>query len=167
MRHRHQKHSSFGLKAGPRKALIRGLIQSLVTHERIKTTLPRAKDARRFVEKAVTLGKKGGLAQRRVLLSRLSNISTVSKIMDQLSVRFKDRPGGFTRMIKLGQREGDQAEMVYLEFVDYDPTQVQDEGKKQIKTLSAVKKQSYLKKKKAKKRLRKIQQNSRRVNRPE
>ncbi len=164
MRHRHQKCSSFGLKSGPRKALIRGLVQSLITHERIKTTLPRARDARRVVERAVTLGKKGGLAQRRVLLSRLSNVNAVSKIMDQLSVRFKDRAGGFTRMIKVGQRTGDQAEMVYLEFVDYDPTQMQDE---KIKPLSAVKKQTYLKKKQTKKRIRKIQQNSRRINRPE
>lgn len=165
MRHRYQKRSSFGLKPGPRKALIRGLIQSLVFHERIKTTLPRARDARRFVEKAITLGKKRGLAERRLLFSRLSNMNTVSKIMDQLSVRFKDRTGGFTRTIKLGQREGDQAEMVYLEFVDYDPAQAQDE--RQTKTLSDVKKRSYLKKKKFKKRIRKIQQNSRRINRPE
>ena len=164
MRHRYQKHSSFGLKPGPRKALIRGLVQSLVAHERIKTTLPRARDTRRFVEKAVTLGKKGGLAERRLLLSRLSNVNTVSKIMDQLSNRFKDRAGGFTRMIKLGPRAGDQADMVYLEFVDYDPTQALSEGKKDV---SVVKKQSYLKKKKTKKRIRKIQQHSRRVNRSE
>ncbi|MDE0151955.1 MAG: 50S ribosomal protein L17 [Bdellovibrionales bacterium] len=164
MRHRHQKHSSFGLKSGPRKSLIRGLVQSLVVHERIKTTLPRARSAQRFVEKAVTLGKKGGLPERRLLLSRLSNASAVSKIMDQLSSRFKDRAGGFTRMIKLGQRAGDQAEMVYLEFVDYDPNQALS---KETKDASDVKRQSYLKKKKTKKRIRKIQQHSRRVNRPE
>lgn len=162
MRHRHQQYSSFGLKDGPRKALIRGLVQSLVTYERIKTTLPRAKSARRIVEKAVNLGKKGGLAERRVLISRLSNVNTVSKIMGSLKDRFKDRTGGFTRMIKLGKRAGDQAEMVYLEFVDYDPAQAVGKEKK---TASAVKKQSYLKKKKTKKRMRKIQQHSRRVNR--
>jgi len=162
VRHRYQKYSSFGLKPGPRKALIRGLAQSLVTYERIKTTLPRARNVRRFVEKAVTLGKKGGLAERRLLLSRLSSISTVSKIMDQLSSRFKDREGGFTRMIKLGPRAGDQAEMVYLEFVDYDPNQALS---KETQDVSAVKKQSYLKKKTTKKKIRKIQQLSRRVNR--
>ena len=162
MRHRHQQYSSFGLKDGPRKSLIRGLVQSLVTHERIKTTLPRAKSARRVVEKAVNLGKKGGLAERRVLVSRLSNVNTVSKIMGPLKDRFKDRSGGFTRVIKLGKRAGDQAEMVYLEFVDYDPSQTQSKEKKDE---SAVKKQSYLKKKKTKKKLRKIQQHSRRVNR--
>ncbi len=164
MRHRRQSCSSFGLKPGPRKALIRGLVQSLITHERIKTTLPRAREARRFVEKAVTLGKAGGLPERRLLLSRLSHTDVVSKIMDQLSVRFKDRAGGFTRMIKIGQRTGDQAEMVYLEFVDYDPAQA---PAPEPKTLSAVKKQSYLKKKKSKKRIRKIQQRSRRLNRPQ
>jgi len=164
VRHRHQKYSSFGRKPGPRKALVRGLVQSLVEHERIKTTLPRAREARRFVEKAVTLGKKGGLPERRLLLSRLSDTGVVSKIIDQLSSRFKDRTGGFTRMIKLGPRAGDRAEMVYLEFVDYDPHQALSE---ETKDVSAVKKQSYLRKKKTKKRVRKIQQHSRRVNRSE
>ena len=161
MRHRHQQYSSFGLKPSSRNALIRGLVQSLVAYERIKTTLPRARSTRRFVEKALSLGKKGTLAKRRLLMSRLSNVHTVSKIMDQLSPRFKDRDGGFTRMIKLGKRTGDQAEMVYLEFVDYDPQKPVSEEKKDV---SAIKKQSYLKKKKVKKRIRKIQQHSRRVN---
>ena len=89
MRHQLTKRSSFGLKPGPRQALIRGLLSSLVEHERIKTTRPRAWLVRRLVEKAITLGKNQNLSSRRVLLSRYPNRKTVSKIMDQLSVRFK------------------------------------------------------------------------------
>ena len=164
MRHRHQKYSSFGLKPGPRKALIRGLAESLVQHERIKTTLPRAKETCRVVEKALTLSKEGSVSSRRLLLSQFPKQELVSKMLNTLGVRFKDRKGGFTRIVKLGRRFGDQAEMVYLEFVDYDPSEKNVSEKKE--TPSLQKKKIYLKKKKVKKRLRKIQQESRRINRP-
>lgn len=110
----------FSRKSGPRKALLRGLVVSLVEHGRIKTTLDRAKEVRRHVEKAITVGKKGDLATTRLLLSRYPNKDAVSSIVKDLSVRFKSRPGGYTRIIKLGVRPGDKAEMAYLEFVDYD-----------------------------------------------
>ena len=161
MRHRLQKHSSFGLKLGPRNALIRGLVYSLVEHERIKTTLHRAKEVRRRVERAITIGKSDNMTSRRILKSRYPQSEVVQKIVQKLSKRFQERPGGFTRIIKLGPREGDKAEMVYLEFVDYQPIE-KTIDKKQEKKLQ---KRATLNRKKTKKHLQQIQKKSRRVNR--
>jgi len=111
---------TFSRKSGPRKALLRGIMGSLVEHGRITTTVDRAKEVRRHIEKAITLGKKGDLATRRLLLSRIPNQDVVNTIVTDLSVRFKTRPGGYTRIIKIGRRPGDTAEMAFLEFVDYD-----------------------------------------------
>lgn len=110
----------FDRKSGPRKALLRGLVTSLIEHGRITTTVDRAKEVRRHVEKAITLGKKGDLATTRLLMSRFPNKEAVATIMKDLSPRFKTRPGGYTRIIKIGRRPGDTAEMAFLEFVDYD-----------------------------------------------
>ncbi len=119
MRHRRRvKH--FSRKQGPRVALIRGLVESLVEHGRIKTTVDKAKETRRHVERAITLGKKGTLAARRLILSRYPQVKVMNSIVNDLSVRFKDRNGGYTRIIKLGKRPGDMAEMAFIEFVDYD-----------------------------------------------
>jgi len=109
----------FGRKFKARKALFRGLVSSLVEHGRITTTVDKAKELRRYVEKAITLGKKGDLATRRLLLARYPNNGVVSTIIDDLAVRFKVRPGGYTRIIKIGPRPGDMAEMAFVEFVDY------------------------------------------------
>ena len=168
MRHRLQKRSSFGLKPGPRLALIRNLVSSLVEHERIKTTLPKAREISKRAERAITLGKLGSLSAKRLLLSRLPQPSVVSKIMNELSPRLKERPGGFTRIIKLGKRKGDSAEMAYVEWVDYDPskkTKTKEEGKAAEKKEKSHKKKLFLQKKKRKKHLRKMKLNSRRVNR--
>ncbi|MGZ5280538.1 MAG: 50S ribosomal protein L17 [Pseudobdellovibrionaceae bacterium] len=110
----------FSRKFNARKALFRGLIISLVEHERIKTTIVKAKEIRRHVEKAITVGKKDNLATRRLLMSRIPNETTVNKIVTDISKRFSERPGGYTRIIKIGRRPGDTAEMAFLEFVDYD-----------------------------------------------
>jgi len=110
----------FSRASGPRKALLRGLVQSLVEHGRIKTTVDRAKEVRRHVEKAITIGKKGDLATIRLLMSRYPNKDFVMSVVKDLSVRFNDRPGGYTRIIKIGRRPGDTAEMAFIEFVDYD-----------------------------------------------
>ncbi len=110
----------FSRKFNARKALFRGLISSLVEHGRIKTTVVKAKEIRRHVEKAITLGKKGDLASRRLLMSRIPNEKTVNAIVTDISKRFESRPGGYTRIIKVGRRPGDTAEMAFLEFVDYD-----------------------------------------------
>lgn len=125
MRHR-ARVSTFGRKTGPRKALIRGLVVSLVEHGRIKTTLAKAKELRRHAERAVTLGKRGldkeqSMHMRRLLMSRYPNENTVTSLMNDLAPHFKTREGGYTRILKLGQRPGDRAEMAYIEFVDYKP----------------------------------------------
>jgi large subunit ribosomal protein L17 len=109
----------FDRKSGPRKALLRGLVISLIEHGRITTTVDRAKETRRHVERAITLGKKGDLSTTRLLMSRYPNKDAVTTIMKDLAPRFKNRPGGYTRIIKIGRRPGDTAEMAFLEFVDY------------------------------------------------
>ena len=115
---RRMKH--FSRKSGPRKALLKGILSSLVEHGRITTTVDRAKEVRRHVEKAITLGKKGDLSTIRLLMSRYPNKDAVMSIVKDISPRFKTRPGGYTRIIKIGRRPGDTAEMAFLEFVDYD-----------------------------------------------
>jgi large subunit ribosomal protein L17 len=112
----------FSRKSGPRKALLKGMVESLMEHGRIATTVDRAKEVRRHAEKAITLGKKGDLATRRLLLARYPNKDVVESIITDISPRFKTRPGGYTRIIKIGRRPGDTAEMAFLEFVDYDYT---------------------------------------------
>ncbi len=112
------KHS-FGRKDGPRKALRKGLVCSLIEHGRIKTTFTKAKETQRHAEKAITLGKKADLNSRRILISRLGNIEIADKLITDLSKRFASRPGGYTRVIKAGLRPGDSAPMAILELVDY------------------------------------------------
>ncbi len=117
----HRRSTQYFSRAfGPRKALLRGMMISLVEHGRIKTTVLRAKEVRRQIEKAITLGKKGDVATRRLLMSRLPNEAAVNTIITDISKRFEARPGGYTRVIKIGRRPGDTAEMAFLEFVDYD-----------------------------------------------
>lgn len=116
MRHRSSK-KTLGRKAPARKALIRDLVTSVVTYEKIETTLGKAKVARPVVEKMVTTAKRGDLASRRQLLSFFTTEQPVNKLMDVLGPRFKDRQGGYTRMTKLGKRQGDAAETVLIEFV--------------------------------------------------
>ncbi len=156
MRHR-ARVSTFGRKSGPRKALLRGLVNSLVEHGRIKTTLAKAKEIRRHVERAVTTGKKGTLHARRILLARYPNDATVSKIMTDWAPKMATRPGGYTQILKIGQRPGDKAEMAYIQFVGHEVKPVDAAVNKkatQQNTKLAAKK---------KKRLRTIQKDSRKV----
>lgn len=118
MRHRSKRHN-FHRRPGPRVALIRGLVYSLVEHGRIKTTVARAKEVRRHVEKAITLAKKENLHTRRLLLSRYPNENVVEILTSDLQKRFAKRPGGYTRIVKVGARPGDQSDMAFLEFVDF------------------------------------------------
>ena len=97
---------SFGRKTGPRTLLLKGLVSSLVEYERVKTTLPKAKELRRHVEKAVTIAKKGTVHAQRNLLSKYPSKHVVSKLVNILGTRFKDTPGGYTRIVKLGTRPG-------------------------------------------------------------
>ena len=146
MRHRFQKNSSFSRHRGPRAALIRGLLRSLIEQERIKTTLPRARAIRPLVEKAITMGKKNNLNARRQLLRLYPWKVTIAKIMKDLAPRFKDRLGGYTRIIKLGFRAGDQAPLAYLEFVDRKLTFTSSTLKKSPSASSADSKEEAKKK---------------------
>ncbi len=104
--------------ASHRKALFMNMARELITHEQIKTTLPKAKELRAVVEKLVTLGKKGTLHHKRQILSRLNNDNTVSKkLLGEIATRYKDRSGGYTRVLKAGFRYGDNAPMAIIEFV--------------------------------------------------
>ncbi len=100
-----------------RKALLRGLTADLIQHERITTTLAKAKETRVMTEKIITHGKKGTLHNRRVALSKLPNKRAVAKVFDELGPRYAERPGGYTRIVKLGPRQGDGAYMAVIELV--------------------------------------------------
>jgi large subunit ribosomal protein L17 len=105
-----------------RKALWRNLAQALIRHEQIETTLPKAKDLRPIVEKLITAGRPGDLAARRYLIAEIQDEALVEKVLSVLAVRYKDRPGGYTRILKMGPRPGDNAERAIIEFVDRDIT---------------------------------------------
>jgi large subunit ribosomal protein L17 len=112
-----------------RKAMFANMAASLIKHEQIVTTLPKAKDLRPIVEKLVTLGKKGGLHARRQAIARIGDAGQVAKLFDVLASRYADRPGGYTRVLKAGFRYGDSAPMAVIEFVDRDPdAKGQDSG---------------------------------------
>ena len=104
-----------------RKAMFANMAASLIKHEQIVTTLPKAKDLRPIVEKLVTLGKKGGLHSRRLAIARIGDEGQVAKLFDVLASRYQDRPGGYTRVMKAGFRYGDSAPMAIIELVDRDP----------------------------------------------
>ncbi len=104
-----------------RKAMFANMAASLIKHEQIVTTLPKAKDLRPIVEKLVTLGKKGGLHARRQAIAKIGDVGEVAKLFDVLASRYQDRPGGYTRVLKAGFRYGDSAPMAVIEFVDRDP----------------------------------------------
>ena len=107
----------FGRSMEHRKMLMRGLVTNLIIAESIKTTLPKAKQARKDAEKAVTIAKKGTLAARRLAASRLTEPKAVQKLFDKIAPAMKDRNGGYTRIVKLGTRKGDAAEMCILQWV--------------------------------------------------
>lgn len=116
MRH-HNNVRKFGRETGQRKALMRSLAENLVTHGKIVTTEARAKSLRPFVEKLVTKGRTGTLSDRRILISRLGSAEIVKKMVDEISKKYKERAGGYTRIVKLGQRKGDASPMALIEFV--------------------------------------------------
>ncbi len=160
----------FSRKSGPRKALIRGLMVSLVEHGRIKTTVSRAKELRRHIERVVTLGKKGDLNSIRLVISRLANQDLGLDLVKNIAPRFKDRDGGYTRVIKIGRRPGDTAEMAFLEFVDFDwksktaaktSAKATKEDKATIKAESKKKKLNALAAAKTKKGIRQMKNKSR------
>ncbi|MGY9006266.1 MAG: 50S ribosomal protein L17 [Alphaproteobacteria bacterium] len=103
-----------------RKAMLSNMAQALVKHEQIKTTLPKAKELKPFVDKLVTLGKRGSLHARRQALSVLQDTGLTNKLFDALATRYATRSGGYTRVLKAGQRYGDAAPMALIELVDRD-----------------------------------------------
>lgn len=103
-----------------RKALFANLAQALIEHEQIKTTLPKAKDLRPIVEKLITLGKKKSLAARRQAIAQIKSEGLTAKLMGPLADRYQSRNGGYTRIIKAGFRQGDNAPMAIIELVDRD-----------------------------------------------
>ena len=103
-----------------RQAMFANMAQALIKHEQIVTTLPKAKDLRPVVEKLVTLGKRGDLHARRLAISRLRDVALVRKLIDVIGPRYKDRNGGYLRIMKAGFRQGDNAAMAVIEFVDRD-----------------------------------------------
>jgi large subunit ribosomal protein L17 len=117
MRHR-KRTVKLGRTTAHRNELLANLVCALIDHKRIKTTLPKARAARGLAEKMVTIGRKGSLAARRQALSTLKNPASVKELFDHVAPAFSTRPGGYTRIIKLGRRISDSSEMVLLEWVD-------------------------------------------------
>lgn len=116
-------------KSQHRLAMFANMAAALIKHEQIKTTLPKAKDLRSFVEQLITLSKKGGLSNRRLAMSRLRDETMTKKLFDVLAKRYEKRPGGYTRVLKAGFRYGDAAPMAIIELVDRDPSaKGQDSG---------------------------------------
>ena len=119
MYHRHAKRR-FGRTHEHRKAMFANLCQALIKHEQIVTTLPKAKDLRPIVEKLVTLGKRGNLHARRQAIAQIEDATLVNKLFAVLAPRYKERHGGYTRVLKAGFRYGDNAAIGVIEFVDRD-----------------------------------------------
>ena len=117
MRHR-KSGRRLGRNSSHRKAMFRNMAASLVHHETIKTTLPKAKELRRVFEPLITLAKEDGVANRRLAFDRLRDKAAVGKLFTDLGPRFKDRPGGYLRILKTGPRPGDAAPMAIVQLVD-------------------------------------------------
>ncbi len=117
MRHR-KSGRRLGRNSSHRKAMFRNMATSLLCHETIRTTLPKAKELRRVVEPLITLAKEDGVANRRLAFDRLRDKEAVGKLFKDLGPRFKDRPGGYLRILKTGPRPGDAAPMAIVQLVD-------------------------------------------------
>ena len=123
MRH-HRSGRKLGRDASHRKALYANLTSALIEHGRIKTTAAKAKEVRPVAEQMITLGRRGGVPARRQALKFLRSQDVVHKLFSDVGTRFADRAGGYCRIVRIGPRLGDAAEMVYLELVDYVPPEV-------------------------------------------
>lgn len=117
MRHR-KTGRKFNINSSHRKALFSNMVNSLFKHELIKTTLPKAKELRGYAEPLITLSKEDSVAKRRLAFARLRDREVVTKLFNELGPRYKNRPGGYLRIMKCGFRAGDDAPMAYVELVD-------------------------------------------------
>ena len=125
----------FNRRSDQRRAMFQHLASALIKHEQIMTTLPKAKDLRPIVEKLVTLGKRGDLHARRQAIAQMRDVAMVKKLFEVLAPRYKDRSGGYTRVLKAGFRYGDSAPVAVIEFIDRDvEAKGQDSGPVQAKT---------------------------------
>ena len=127
MRHR-VGHRKLQTTTSHRLAMLDNMVTSLLEHEAIKTTVPKAKEARRLAERIITLGKRGGLSNVRLAERTVRSRSVLQKVFGELKDRYASRPGGYTRIVRLGHRTGDAAEMALLELVDR-PAKPQSEKK--------------------------------------
>ena len=126
MRHR-KSGSSFGRPSSHRRAMFRNMSASLLRHELIRTTVPKAKELRRVVEPLITLAKNDSVANRRLAFNRLRDRAMVTKLFNEIGPRYNERPGGYTRILKCGFRPGDAAPMAYVELVDRPESEDDDE----------------------------------------
>lgn len=117
MRHRNAG-KNFARTSSHRKAMFRNMIVSLIEHELIRTTLPKAKELRRFAEPLITLSKNDSVANRRLAYDRLRSAEAVGKLFTEIGPRYNARPGGYTRVLKCGFRTGDKAPMAFIELID-------------------------------------------------
>ncbi len=128
MRHRYSGRK-LNMTSPHRRAMFRNMTASLVEHEVIKTTLPKAKEMRRFAEPLITLAKEDSVANRRLAFDRLRSKEAVGKLFEELGPRYESRPGGYLRILKCGLRTGDKAPMAYVELVDRPQAEMdEDEG---------------------------------------
>lgn len=125
MRHR-KSGRKFNMNSSHRKALFSNMVSSLFKHELIKTTLPKAKELRSYAEPLITLSKEDSVAKRRLAFSRLRDRDVVTKLFNELGPRYKNRAGGYLRIMKCGFRPGDDAPMAYVELVDRPVAAIED-----------------------------------------
>ena len=136
---RHVKaHRKLGMNSSHRRAMMRNMVTSLIEHERIETTDARAKEIRRLADRMVTLGKRGDLHSLRLSLKTIRTKTAAKKLFDEVAPRFKDRQGGYTRVVKTGRRAGDNAPMAILEWT-VQASDIEKEEKKPAKKKSAKK----------------------------
>lgn len=128
MRHR-ESGRKLNRNSSHRKAMFRNMAVSLMNHEMIRTTLPKAKELRRVAEPLITIAKSDSVAKRRLAFSRLRDRATVTKLFNELGPRYKDRPGGYLRILKCGFRPGDKAPMAIVELVDRKSDTVEEDKK--------------------------------------
>lgn len=126
MRHRHSGRQ-LNRNSSHRKAMFRNMTSSLVEHELIKTTLPKAKELRRVAEPLITLAKEDSVANRRLAFDRLRDKAAVGKLFNELGPRYQERPGGYIRILKCGFRAGDKAPMAFVELVDRPQVDIEDD----------------------------------------
>ena len=139
MRHGHG-HRKLNRTSEHRKAMFQNMINSLIKHEQIKTTVPKAKELKPIIDKVITIGKKNTLASKKILFSKLQDKSSVTKLTTILSKRYEKRNGGYTRIIKAGFRYGDNAPMAVIEFVDRDVLAKRVDKKKKEPVTNKLKK---------------------------